>query len=160
MSVTLVPDTLDYLVALFTNAATLGGANPPVQVIDGPIPSSGSLPRALWVGVDDIHNMTQGDPTLAGDGQKLRDDFAEGREETITIHCIASAWGGTDSAGFSPLRAIAKSIVNACEAAVIGDRKNAPAINQTPGVTAGEWWQQPLNGLRVYVPFQIIYLAL
>ena len=160
MITTLVPDTLDYLVALFSNAATIGAADPPVTVFDGPVPTAGPVPLALWVGVDDVHTMAQRDPTLAADSEKRRNDASQGREETITVHCIAAAWTGNEELGYSPLRAAAKSIVTAVETITISDRANAPAFNQTPGVTAGEWWQQPLNGLLVYVPFQIIYTAL
>lgn len=157
---TQVAATLAYLVTLFRNATTVGGATPPVSVVDGPMPSSGPLPLALWVGVDDLLAAANGDPTTAADSAKTRDDMALGREETITIHCVAAAWAGDTTAGFGPLRTTTAGIVTAVETVVAADT-GSPGGYQNPGVTAGEWRQRPLNsGLQVFVPFQIIYTAL
>ena len=156
---TLVPDTVDYLVALFKAAPTLGAADPAVEVIDGPVPNSGSLPLALWVGVDDLAAASQNDATLAGESQKERSDMGLGRQEAITIPCVAAAWTGNEQDGYGAIRAKVAVIVKAVESVVTGDT-GAPAQFQNPGVTAAQWWQRPLNGLQVYVPFQIIYLAL
>ena len=159
MNTTVVPDTLNYLVTLFKNAPTLGGANPPVEVIDGPMPSSGPIPLALWVGVDDLPAAVLGDATTAAVSDKQLSDFALGRQEQITIYCVAAAWTGSVKDGYGPLRAAAAAIVKAAEAVVTADT-GAPPQAQIPGVTSGQWWQRPYEGLQVFVPFQIVYLAL
>lgn len=154
---TLIPDTLDYLVALFKNAASIGGAG--VEVIDGPMPNSGSLPLALWVGVDDVIKAADGEPTTAAESQQAADDFSVGRSEVITVHCTAAAWTGETATGYSPLRAQVKAIVQAVEAAVVADT-NAPAKAARALVDVAEWQQRPVEGIQVFVPFQIIYKAL
>jgi hypothetical protein len=160
---TLVPATLDHLVALFKAAATIGAATPPVEVIDGPMPNSGTLPLALWVGVKDIQAAAKGEDTLAADSEKTRvtasSVYGDGREEAITVYCVAAAWTGNEQDGYSALRAAAAGIVTAVETVVAADT-GAPATSQNPGVTAGEWRQRPLNGLQVFVPFEIAYRAL
>jgi len=156
---TLVPATLDYLVALFKAAATIGAATPAVEVIDGPMPNSGPLPLALWVGVDDLIGASKGEDTQAAESQKSRTTYGSGRDEEITVYCVAAAWTGNEGDGYSALRAAAAGIVTAVETVVTADT-GAPATSQIPGVTAGEWRQRPLNGLQVFVPFEIVYLAL
>ena len=158
MTTTVVPDMLDHLVALFRNAATIGGATPPVTVMDGPFPSSGPIPLALWVGVEDIVAIEQNDPTQAGDSQKQRDDMAMGVRETLTVPCVAAAWIGNVQAGFSGLRASVATVVKAVETVVLAD---TAAPYENPGVTNAQWWQRATpDGLQVYVPFHIIYEAL
>jgi hypothetical protein len=157
---TLLPATVDYLVALFKAAATIGAATPAVQVIDGPMPDSGPLPLALWVGVEDITAASVGDATTAGVSEKTRSVYGQGREEAITVFCTAAAWSGSSQGGYSGIRAAAAGIVTAVEAVVVADT-GAPPTSQNPGVTTEEWRQRPLgNGLQVFVPFQIIYRAL
>jgi hypothetical protein len=158
-TLTLIPDTVDYLVALFKAAPTIGGATPPVEVIDGPMPSSGTLPLGLWVGVDDLVAASRGEDTTAGTSDKSREVFGQGRDETITVYCVAAAWSGNEQDGYTSVRAAAKGIMTAVEAVVAADT-GAPPTSQAPGVTAAEWRQRPNSGLQVFVPFEIIYRAL
>jgi hypothetical protein len=157
---TLLPATVDYLVALFREAPTIGAADPPVEVIDGPMPNSGPLPLALWVGVDDLVAAAAGDATTLGTSEKTRTDFAGGREEALTVACVAAAWAGSSTDGYSGIRTAVAGIVTAVEAVVAADT-GAPPTSQNPGVTGAVWLQRPINdGLQVFVPFQIIYRAL
>lgn len=155
---TVIPSLLDHLVTLFTTAPTIGGATPSVEVVDGPMPNSGPLPLALWVGVKDLLAAAQGDPTTAAASEKTRSDYGGGRQEDVTVFCVAAAWTGNQAAGYSDIRASAAGIVTAVETVTAAD---AVPPFQTPGVTGGEWQQRPISGgLQVFVPFQIIYKAL
>jgi hypothetical protein len=159
VNTTLLPATVDYLVALFKAAATIGAATPPVEVIDGPMPNAGTLPLALWVGVDDLLAASNGEATTAADSEKTRATTTQW-EEQITVYCVAAAWTGNEQNGYSALRAAAAGIVSAVETIVAADAAAAPATSQNPGVTAGKWQQRPYNGLQVFVPFEIAYRAL
>lgn|SRR5215471_18759300 len=148
-----IPTVIDHLVALFKAAPGLSG----VEIVDGPMPSSGPLPLALWVGVEDIAAGAQGE-SLAADSVANRSDFATGVQEDLTVYCVAGAYDGSVDAGFSPVRAAAASVTAAAETAVRGDTQ---IPWQNPGVTGLTWRQVGYNdGLQVFVLFKITYIAL
>ena len=156
MATSAIPTVLDHLVALFTAAPGLGAATPPVANVDGPMPSSGPLPLALWVGVEDVLAAANGEAVAAADGASERGDFAQGRLEDVTVYCVAGAYAG--SGGFSALRASVAGITAAVETAVQGDTQNP---YQNPGFTDPTWKQLAYSdGLQVFVPFRIVYKAL
>ena len=89
-----LPALLDYLVALFTTASTLGAATPPVTVFDGPATTLLDPALALYVGWTDPDSQS-GEP--GGDTQQTWAALGRlGRDETVTIHCCAEAWSGVD----------------------------------------------------------------
>ena len=67
MTTSRVPALIDYLVAEFTTAATLGAATPPVLVFDGPPTTGDPAPLALHVGVDDVFTDA---PAAAGTSEQ------------------------------------------------------------------------------------------
>jgi hypothetical protein len=157
MATSAIPTVLDHLVALFTAAPGLGAATPPVAIVDGPMPSSGPLPLALWVGVEDVIAAATGAVTTAADNQEQRIDFGGvSRAEDITVYCVAGAYSG-GSGGFKALRASVAGITAAVETAVQAD---VPNPYQNPGVTNLTWQQIAYSdGLQLFVPFRIIYKA-
>jgi hypothetical protein len=89
-----VPALIDYLVTLFTNAATLGAATPAVQVFDGPATTMLDSPLKLYVGWTDPDNT--GDENAAESTQDWAGLGRFARDEIVTIHCCAEAWTGLD----------------------------------------------------------------
>lgn len=89
-----VPALIDYLVALFTNAVTLGQAAPPVTVYDGPPTTAFDAALALYVGVDDA--LSAGTVPTGATSDQSRQGLAQKREELITVPCAAVVWFGTD----------------------------------------------------------------
>src|SRR5882724_3429008 len=93
-----VPALLDYLVTLFTNAATLGAAADPakVTVYDGPPTTDLDPFLKLFVG------WTDPDSDSSESGAESQQEWAAlgrmARNETVTIHCCAEAWSGVDDA--------------------------------------------------------------
>ena len=84
----------DYLLALFTGAATLGVATPPVTIYDGPATTLQDSGLALFVGWTDPDSST-GEP--AAESQQTWGALGRlGRNEQVTIHCCAQAWSGSD----------------------------------------------------------------
>ena len=116
-----VPGLIDYLVATFTTAATLGQAVPPVLVFDGPQSSADPAPLVLYVGLDDAYSPP-GQIPQAADSQQTRSRgySLQHREETATIHCSAVAWAGTDDLG--TIRRSAYAITAAVEDLVRNDK--------------------------------------
>lgn len=152
-----VPATIDYLVNLFTAAATLGKAAPPVNVIDGPKVTADPGPLALWVGVDDITNTTGTPPAAAS--RQARDGLGHRAVEDLTIYCVAQAQSGSDDVRV--LRVQAAAIVSAVESLVAGDSKLGGTVaSATPGAAA-EWRQGPTGqGMAARVTFTIDARAL
>jgi hypothetical protein len=90
-----LPVLIDYLTALFTNAATLGQATPPVTVYDGPPTTAFDAALSLYVGLDDA--LSDQPPTAATSEQSLSGGLDPGkRQELVTIYCAAVVWFGTD----------------------------------------------------------------
>ena len=89
-----VPALIDYLVALFQGASTLGQATPPVTVFDGPPTTDLDPGLALYVG------LTDPDSESAEEAAAFTQEWAAlgrlGRNEMSTIRCCAQAWAGTD----------------------------------------------------------------
>jgi hypothetical protein len=87
---------IDYLVALFNAAATLGAATPNVTIFDGPVVTELDAPLKLYVGMTDPDNTAIPEP--AGDSQQTWAAIGRfGRDEMVTIHCCAEAWSGVDT---------------------------------------------------------------
>lgn len=112
-----VPATIDYLVAAFTAAATLGAANPPVAVYDGPVDTEAPDQLILWVGMDDPDSGEA--PVAADSDTEWAALGALAQTEQFSIHCVAEAWGGSDDV--RAIRLIVFGIVAAVEALLRAD---------------------------------------
>jgi hypothetical protein len=150
-----VPALMDYLVTLFTNAATLGQATPPVTVYDGPTTTGLDAPLKLFVGLADPDN------DAAELGAESQQEWAAigrmARNETVTIHCVAEAWAGTDAA--QPIRAQVTGIVAAVEALMQADTTQfgGNVLFPDPGFTAGALSQNNDNGFIARMTFDLVF---
>jgi hypothetical protein len=150
-----VPALIDYLVATFTAASTLGAATPPVTVYDGPQTSLSPSPLVLWVGLDDP-DTDQVAPSAAAAEQEWAALGKLGRNEISTIHCVAEAWTGADD--ISGMRVAAFGIVAAVENIVRTDPFSGLALFPDPGVTGLELRQNNTErGSQARVSFQIAF---
>lgn len=151
-----VPALIDYLVALFTGAATLGQATPPVTVYDGPATTALDAPLALWVGLTDPDN----------DGAQAAADFTQewaaigrlGRNEATVIHCCAQAWAGTDD--LKTVRVAVTGIVAAVEVLMQSDSTQfgGNVLYPAPGLAAGSLVQNNTDrGAIARVPFDLVF---
>jgi len=112
-----VPATIDYLVAAFTAASTLGAATPPVAVYDGPVLTDAPDQLILWVGMDDPNSGEA--PIAAESDTEWAALGALAQNEEFTIHCVAEAWGGADQV--RAIRLTAYGIVAAVETLLRAD---------------------------------------
>lgn len=154
-----VPALIDYLVTEFQAAATLGQANPPVIVYDGPATTADPAPLALHVGVDDTFGEG---PATAATSEQTAVGLAQKREEIAVIRCAALAWSGSDD--IRTLRLAAYGITGAVEDLVRADTTlatQAGAAIARPGVT-GMTLQQSnsTTGAWAQVTFEITFKAL
>ena len=151
-----VPALLDYLVALFTNDATLGQATPAVTVFDGPPTTELDPPLALYVGLSDPDN--QAAEAAADFVQEWAAIGRQGRNETTTIHCCAQAWSGTDS--ISTMRVAATGIVAAVEVLMQSDSTQfgGNVLYPAPGVSVGALLQNNTSvGAIARVAFDLTF---
>jgi hypothetical protein len=112
-----LPALIDYLVTLFTNAATLGAATPPVTIIDGMSVTELDPALKLYVGWTDP-DASGGE--VGGDSQQTWGAIGRlGRNEQVTIHCCAEAWSGVDT--IQTVRLAVTGITAAVEALMQAD---------------------------------------
>ena len=151
-----VPPLIDYLVALFTNDATLGQAVPPVTVFDGPPTTALDAPLKLYVGLTDPDADTA-EPAAAL--TQARSDLGNlTRDELSEIHCVAEAWSGVDA--LQTMRVAAFGIVAAVETLVRADatKFGGNAALAAPGVTNGELLQNNTStGAVARVTFSLMF---
>jgi hypothetical protein len=128
-----LPPLIDYLVSLFTAAGTLGAATPPVTVYDGPATTGLDAPLKLFVGLTDPDNP--GTAPAADSVQEWAALGRLGRNETITIHCCAEAWAGTDD--LHTVRVAVTGIVAAVEVLMQTDTSGfgGNVLYPAPGLT-------------------------
>jgi hypothetical protein len=149
-----LPALIDYLVALFTGAATLGQATPKVTVYDGPVVTADPGDLVLWVGLSD--------PAIPSAAAEFDQEWAaigrRGRNETITIHCCAMAWsGGGTPAG---QRTAAFAIVAAVETLLQADTTQfgGLVLYPAPGMTKGALTQMSTQqGPAARVAFDLTF---
>lgn len=153
-----VPALIDYLVALFTNAATLGQATPPVTVYDGPPTTDLDAPLKLYVGLTDPDNPAA--ETAADSVQEWGAIGRLGRNETTTIHCCAEAWAGTDD--LKTVRVSATGIVAAVEALMQADSSQfgGNVLYPAPGIAGLALLQNNTDrGAIARVAFDLIFMS-
>jgi hypothetical protein len=151
-----LPALIDYLVNLFTNDVTLGQANPPVKVFDGPVTTLDPALLQLYVGLSDPENITDAEPA----GETTQDWASFGRrarDEITTIHCAALAWAGTDDA--KSMRVAATGIVAAVETLMQADTTSfgGNVLFPMAGVTNLALTQSNREGSHATVAFDLIF---
>jgi hypothetical protein len=151
-----VPALIDYLVTLFTNAATLGQATPPVTVFDGPPTTDLDPGLALYVG------LTDPDSETAAEAAVFTQEWAAigrlGRNETSIIRCCAQAWAGTDD--LKTVRVAVYGIVAAVETLMQADTTQfgGNVLFPDPGLQAGSLLQNNTSrGAIARVPFDLTF---
>jgi hypothetical protein len=155
-----VPALLDYLVALFGNAATLGAAPAPntVTIFDGPPTTELDPPLALYVGLSDPDNPAA---EAAADFTQSWGGLGRlARNETTTIHCCAEAWFGTDD--IKTVRVAATGIVAAVEVLMQSDSTQfgGNVLFPNPGITTGALLQNNTDrGAIARVAFDLIFTS-
>jgi hypothetical protein len=151
-----VPALIDYLVNAFTASPALGTAATPVLVFDGPVVTAAPAQLALYVGVDDV--FTDQAPTSA-QAEQSRSGLGSRRQETITIHCAAVAWAGTDDARTGRLQAFA--ILAAVEDLIRTnlDKFGGNGDLADPGVSGVVLQQSTADGSTAQVAFGITFKA-
>lgn len=134
-----IPALIDYLVALFTADATLGAANPPVAVYDGPQTTAAPAQLVLWVGLTDPDNPAAEPAADAAQGWAALG--RRGRDQQVTIHCCAEAWSGTDT--IQTVRLAVAGITAAVETLMQADTTGfgGNALFPDPGYTNEAWLQ-------------------
>lgn len=151
-----LPALIDYLVALFTGAATLGAATPPVEIFDGPPTTLLDLPLKLYVGLSDPYAEAA---EVAGDiVQAWASLGRRARNETITIHCCAEAWSGADD--IQDIRLAVTGIVAAVEVLMQADttRFGGNVLFPDPGVTSGQLKQNnTTTGATATLAFDLVF---
>ncbi len=150
-----VPAVIDYLVATFAAAATLGAASPPVAVYDGPAPADGSPTLVLWVGVSSPEATP---PEAATSQQAWKGQGRMSIDEDLAVFCCAMAWTGAEEGGFHTARLAAAGIVAAVEAIVHADASlgGNVAVPGNAQVTNTVWTQAATaQGPAVQVTFEI-----
>jgi len=153
-----IPALIDYLVTLFTAAATLGQATPPVTVFDGPPATGLDAPLKLFVGLADPDNP--GAEAAAESQQDWSALGRLGRDETVTIHCCAEAWAGTDD--MKTVRAAATGIAAAVEQVMQADTTQfgGNVLYPAPGITSLALLQNNTQqGAVARVAFDLVFRA-
>jgi hypothetical protein len=149
-----VPDVIDYLVALFTADVTLGQAPAPntVAVIDGPRLEQTPTQRNLYVGMTD---PDADEPISANSEQEWAALGKQAVTETLTIHCCAEAWSGETDV--RTLRLAAYGIVHAVEVLVRADPMLGGLVLFCEPVSGGSELRQDQTsqGVLVKVLFRI-----
>jgi hypothetical protein len=151
-----VPPLLDYLVALFANAATLGLATPPVTVFDGLQTTELDPPLSLWVGLPDPDNPAA--ETAADFTQAWAAIGRLGRDEIITVHCCAQAWSGVDDV--KTVRLAVTGITSAVETLMQADTTQfgGNVLFPMPGFASGSLSQNNTDrGAIARIPFDLIF---
>ena len=153
-----IPSLLAYLVSLFQNSALLGQATPPVTVYDGPPTTALDAPLALYVGLSDP-DSTAVEPA-AESVQEWAALGRQGRNETITVHCCAEAWAGTDD--MTTVRTSVTGIVAAVEQVMQADTTQfgGNVLFPAPGITSLALSQNNTQtGAVARVTFDLVFRA-
>jgi len=151
-----VPALIDYLVTLFTNDPTIGAATPPVTVYDGPPVTALNTPLTLYIGLTDpdsdaMEPMAESQQTWAALGRR-------GRDEIVTIHCVAEAWSGSDTV--QAQRIAAAGIVAAVETLMQADTTQfgGNVLFPDPGMAVVAWSQNTTTtGAIARAAFDLVF---
>jgi hypothetical protein len=154
------PVLIDYLVTLFTSAATLGAAAPPgtVAIYDGPVTTGLDSPLKLYVGWTDpddtgAENAYDSNQTWAALGRLARN-------EDLTIHCCAEAWSGIDDV--KTVRTSCTAITSAVEVLMQSDSSQfgGNVLYPNPGITnIAAPQNNTKQGTRVQQTFDLAFMC-
>jgi len=152
------PALIDYLVTLFSNANTLGTATPPVTIYDGPQVSGLDPFLKLYVGIADPDTA---DESAYDSNQAWAALGRLGRNETVTIHCCAEAWSGSDDV--KTVRASCTAITAAVEALLQADTSQfgGNVLYPDPGMAniSSPQTTSTGTGARVRQPFDLVFMC-
>lgn len=150
-----IPALMDYLVTLFTSAATLGAATPPVTIFDGPAVTQLDAPLKLYVGLTDPNNP-DGQP--GAESQQTWGALGRlGRNEQVTIHCCAEAWYG--GSNVQTMRLACTGITAAVEAVMQSDTTQfgGNVLFPDPGLTNVSMPQSTAGNTIVRQTFDLVF---
>ena len=153
---TRVPALISYLVTLFTADPTLGAATPPVTVYDGPPTTGLDAPLKLFIGLTDPDNEAA--EPAADSTQTWASLGRRGRDEQVTIHCVAEAWSGVDT--IQTVRLAVYGIVAAVETLMQADTTQfgGNVLFPDPGVTTSALLQNnTTTGAIARVQFDLTF---
>ena len=151
-----LPALITYLVALFTNDPTVGGAG--VTVFDGPVTTDLDPSLKLWIG---MQNPDGAGPQEAG---KSAQDWGgigrQAKNEVARIHCVAEAWSGDDT--LATVRDSLFGITSAVEALMLAnsDRFGGNVLFPSNGFSEGTLVQDnPDTGAVARLLFDLVFTA-
>lgn len=165
----LIPAVTDYLVSACQASASLGAADPPVLVLDGPQPNAvwSQQPLVLWIGADPANLGEAAAESVQVFGTAF--DKGHNRDEDGVITCAARHWGGGDgSTDIKVHRDAAAAIVAAVElllrgvggAGDPGDAFMGGLVNWSQVTGPYQWFpKQVPNGAECLVIFRVSYFA-
>ncbi len=150
-----LPALIDYLVTLFNNDPTIGAATPAIRVFDGPTTTRDPAPLQLYVGLSNPDNP--GAEPAGETAQVWASIGRRARTETITVHCAALAWSGTDDA--KTMRAAAMAIVAAVEALMQADTTQfgGNVLYPMPGIAQIALTQSNASGSQSVASFDLVF---
>lgn len=151
-----LPPLIDYLVNLFANDATVGGAG--VTVFDGPVTTELDPQLKLWVGLQDP------DSTAAQEAGSSTQEWGglgrQAKNEVARIHCVAEAWSGDDT--MSAVRASLYAITGAVEALLLAnsDRFGGNVLFPSTGFSSGRLVQNnTTTGAIARLYFDLVFTS-
>lgn len=132
MGTTAIPDAIDWLVDTCRAAATLGTADPPVLVFDGPQPADTSPGRLLWIGASEV-DLPEATESAAAT-QEWAGLGAMRKNDLLSIPCVARGWSGDED--FRGVRRAAFEVLGAVEDIVRANASLGGTVLVTlPGIT-------------------------
>lgn len=152
MSLTdLAPQVIAYLLAQAAASPVLGGASPPVIVIDGQpvtgdvlVVNETGLTQWLWIGADGL--ASPGSMAQAATSVQAFSflDKARTRDDTIEVQCAAEAVAG--SGVMAEARAGAYAVVAAVELLLRGSPGTSPASPGDASMGGLVYWSEVISG--------------
>lgn len=147
----LAPQVITYLLTQAASNASLGGASPPVIIIDGQPATQDvltvnetGLTKWLWIGADGM--APPGSMGHAATGTQAFSflDQARTRDDTIEVQCAAEAVAG--SGVMSEARAGAYAVVAAVELMLRGSPGTSPASPGDASMGGLVYWSEVISG--------------
>lgn len=151
-----LPALISYLVGLFANDPTVGGAG--VTVFDGPVTTAEDPPLKLWVGLQDPDST--GAQQAGTSAQEWGGLGRQAKNEVARIHCVAEAWSGADD--LAAVRTSLFGITSAVEALMLAnsDRFGGNVLFPSNGFSSGTLVQNnPSTGAIARLVFDLVFTS-